>query len=1168
MLMLDVLGPVRLRRNGVVLSLPVKKSLALLALLALGGSLPRQRVVALLWPQLDETSGRRNLRRELARLREAGAGESVHVEGDLLALSTEVRVDLRTFEQALLAGRSDEALALWRGAPADGLTLGDSPAFNAWYERECERLTNARRSALLASAAAREAGGDAAAALLHVEALLDDDPLQEQVHGTAMRLLAALGRREAALAQFERCKQLLMDELGLAPMAETEALAAALRGAPVSVPVPKPVRLPLLPEQLPFVGRETEVAALEDAWRVGRTLLIEGEAGVGKSRLAVDFCAAHGPYARVRSLAGDKSVPYATFTRGLRVLAGPAPDLTNLPPWAQAELTRLLPELPGGAPPPPIQSAAEHNRFLEACTQGWLALAADSFDAVIFDDWQHADAASRSLLAFIAQRRRELADPAGVRGGARELLVLRPDLDAEASAALRQLVQGSDALHLRLAALPDEAVLELVRRLSGVQQPRRFAARLHQATAGNPFFLAETLRHLAERELLTIDADGVWHTPFDEATQDYRELPVPGSVHEAVLLRVRRLPAPVQRLLEAAAQADEPFAPAMLAPACALSEMDAVLGIEAAVGAQLLREHESGGFAFAHDLVQQAIGGALSSDRRRLVHRRLALGAEAAGAPAAVIARHHEASGDAQRAVTYRLAAGDAARGLYAWAEAAEHWRQGLADGPTPSQALALHLRSMHVLGLSGQLQARRGHAAGVQALVAGAALSNEQRADGLIAVATLHARNEHAAAGLELLEQLPHVLTERQQASVMVVRAVALRRLGRIDESLAAGRAGLAMPGLQQEDRAQLLDALALIEGSAGRPHEAIKFSEARLALSLQLGDQFGIVRGKYLRGTDLLVMGDLNAAQAELQDAAELCARYGFVNVHRAVLYSLCAVYSMQSQHVQVLSTARQGWHLQPALAVSEMRLRYRVAFIESHAALGELGAAWDHAAAALEEATLVREPMSLVYWATSSLELCALLGEQQRAGPLLELIDDVAMDRMLQFSVETGIVRARACLMSDALPAAQHALAQLPPPAEIMDPRVHAMHGLLVAAVALAQGDASPALAALPAPDAPGLNDELRMRGLALRIQAQAQAASLHPDTVAAACAELGAETPHAVAALYLHQALAAAQRAGVAGAPAAAQRDCAAHVVRLAHSLRDHPAQRAAFLRRWG
>ena len=117
-----------------------------------------------------------------------------------------------------------------------------------------------------------------------------------------------------------------------------------------------------------------------------------------------------------------------------------------------------------------------------------------------------------------------------------------------------------------------------------------------------------------------------------QATQDYCELEVPASVREAVLARVQRLPTASQRVLEAAALAVEPFAPALLAPACALSELDTVLAIEQALAAHLLREHEAGGFAFAHDLVQQAIDAALSPERRRLVHRRLALGAEQSGA--------------------------------------------------------------------------------------------------------------------------------------------------------------------------------------------------------------------------------------------------------------------------------------------------------------------------------------------------------------------------------------------------------------------------------------------------------------------------------------------------------------------------------------------------------
>ena len=94
MLALDILGPVRCDATARYQRLTVKKTLALLVLLCRSGPLPRSRVVAMLWPQLDESSGRRNLRRELARLREAGVEGAVQAEGDFLALSAEVASDV------------------------------------------------------------------------------------------------------------------------------------------------------------------------------------------------------------------------------------------------------------------------------------------------------------------------------------------------------------------------------------------------------------------------------------------------------------------------------------------------------------------------------------------------------------------------------------------------------------------------------------------------------------------------------------------------------------------------------------------------------------------------------------------------------------------------------------------------------------------------------------------------------------------------------------------------------------------------------------------------------------------------------------------------------------------------------------------------------------------
>jgi len=932
-------------------------------------------------------------------------------------------------------------IAPWRcgaGPPVDGLALDDAQVFCDWLAIERERLLAARRPALEASAAAHEARGDPEAALSRIESLLTEDALQEQHHRDAMRLHAACGRREAALAQYRRCCRLLKDELDLQPMAETEALAATLRRAPPTGPpvAPKAALAPaapsaLLPGQMPFVGRSSEVAALETAWRAGQALLIEGEAGVGKTRLARDFAAAHGPYALVQCRPGDAAVPYAAFTRALRTLAGPTPELSDLPPWVQGELARVMPEL--GAAPPPMRSQAESSRFIEACTLAWLALAADSFDAVILDDWHHADTASQTLLGCIAQRRNEQG-----RIGARELLVYRPELDTQATQATQNLRDVAGASHLRLGPLAADAVLALVQHLSGARNPQRFAARLGRATAGIPFFLAETLRHLAELKLLGANADGVWQTPFDEATDDYRELPVPASVHDTVLARVGRLPVAAQRVLEAAALAGEPFSPALLAPSCALSELETVLAIEHAMAARLLREHDEGGYAFTHDLVQQAIEAALPPERRRLVHRRLALGAEAAGAPAATVALHHEASGDARRAVAHRLAAGDAAQRVHALVEAIGHWQQGLAGGPTPSQALALHLRLMPTRLKIDQRLASMHDAQALRELGRSGELSEPERSEAWLAVASHLAHNSHEADALVLLDAPPAALDDRQQAQALAARAMALHGIGQIEASDAAARAALAMPGMQGLERANLLDSMSANEHLAGHIQAALQLSEARVALCMQLGDTHGVIRGMYRRGTFMLDLGESANALLELGKAEEHCERYGFTWMRHGTLYNLACAYTAQGQPALLLATVRRGWALQPPLPLNDLRLLYRLAFVDGHYALGEIGPAWDSAVSAVDEALALGTQLSLAATAKTCVELFATLGEQALPSRLFAAIDNESMRQMPQVAAEMWIARAQAALMLGDVVVARQALAQAPAAEAIESPR----------------------------------------------------------------------------------------------------------------------------------
>ena len=123
-------------------------------------------------------------------------------------------------------------------------------------------------------------------------------------------------------------------------------------------------------------------------------------------------------------------------------------------------------------------------------------------------------------------------------------------------------------------------------------------------------------------------------------------------------------------------------------------------------------------------------------------------------------------------------------------------------------------------------------------------------------------------------------------------------------------------------------------------------------------------------------------------------------------------------------------------------------------------------------------------------------------------------------------------------------------------------------LADATAIACRDPDAALALLPANEAVGMNSEMRTRGLALRVAAEAALGRLNESTVAAARAHFAAPSDHQIATLELHTALARAARAGASGGPDSAQSDHAAFVATMAETLRDHPAQHAAFRLAWG
>jgi DNA-binding SARP family transcriptional activator len=404
------LGAARLVLNDQEIKLSFKKVLALMAYLALEGSTPRSKLVALLWSDLDEDSARRNLRRELHRLKTKtpqleGRCESV---GDDLRLREPFSSDAQIFLNAVARDDPETALELYKGVLLEGLELSGASGFHEWLELKREFFGRQHKKAMLDFAERLETRGDWRRALeLHLQ-LLEQDELQERQHREIMRLYYLLGEREAALEQFERFKIILNTELKLEPLPETLELARQIRAAQTLMPQTQTrvsSQALLLPRTAPLVGRLDAWARMEAAWNAGQLIFVSGEPGVGKTRLLLEFAASKGAFHQNTGRPGDVIAPYSTAIRTISDLLEAHPTL-KLPVWVKCELSRLLPTL-SSEPPPLIGSLEERLRFFNAFVELVMLVLRD-VPILISDDMQFFDAASLELAALFGNWRQTL----------------------------------------------------------------------------------------------------------------------------------------------------------------------------------------------------------------------------------------------------------------------------------------------------------------------------------------------------------------------------------------------------------------------------------------------------------------------------------------------------------------------------------------------------------------------------------------------------------------------------------------------------------------------------------------------------------------------------------------------------------------------------------------
>jgi TolB-like protein len=234
-----LLGPVRITIDGRSVAIASRKARALLSYLALreGTEVPRSVLTELLWGERSDGQARASLRQTLSELRTVLEGSAEHsiiaTKENITWVSGSAWIDAKVLESAAGSKEEDtlsEAADLIDGELLEGLSVSEA-GFEHWLSAERARFRILAGTVYTRLMERAEQGGRQEEALAHGLKLLTLDPLQEHVHRAVMRIYAAQGRHDAALAQYERCRAELSSQIGVSPEAETEALVKSIRAS-------------------------------------------------------------------------------------------------------------------------------------------------------------------------------------------------------------------------------------------------------------------------------------------------------------------------------------------------------------------------------------------------------------------------------------------------------------------------------------------------------------------------------------------------------------------------------------------------------------------------------------------------------------------------------------------------------------------------------------------------------------------------------------------------------------------------------------------------------------------------------------------------------------------------------------------------------------------------
>ena len=643
------------------------------------------RLIEILWPESTPAAAATTLRSAINALRNVlepnrrNRAPSAYIvtetPGYAFCGHVDIWLDVDTFEQLLdQAERTAEqparramleaALELYK----DDYLISDPYA--DWAQNERERLRERYFTALLQLATIQAEVGQYAAAITTCRRILARDEVRENAYQALMRYQAESGDSAGALLTYERCRAILSEELGADPSPLTQqwhqrilngeveahlldrqdanrhvpsapAESGPARQMPSAIPLPQQTLLPALGEHFLdiFVGREREIARLGERLHAalaghGKLILLEGEAGVGKTRLTyhtLQTAAASGATiisATCQTL--ERQLPFAPLADAIGRYLHELPDaaLPSLPAASLTQLGQIIPSLQDRLPELPVwnyettlRSDENRQRLIDGIVAFLAALARARPLVFFLDDLHWADVDTLAVLSRLSQRLADL--PMLI------VLAYRSEDLAENEAlatllhALRRLPQQQS---VALGRLNQAQVQDVVNQVTGRRdsESAELATLLYNTTRGNPLFVTEALRDLQERQASGRNeerAEESWAAGQSGAERQTWTLHRNRHVQEIILERLERLPESARTVLHLSAVIGRDFSLELLESA---ATEDPVRSLEILLQRKFLLERPDERLDFSHQVVRQVAYDSMTTLQRRRLHLRVA----------------------------------------------------------------------------------------------------------------------------------------------------------------------------------------------------------------------------------------------------------------------------------------------------------------------------------------------------------------------------------------------------------------------------------------------------------------------------------------------------------------------------------------------------------------